>query len=691
MTRSIAEELAKKQKQISVSEFFERNKQILGFDTLTRSLLTAAKEGVDNSLDACEEAGILPEISIEIKQVSRNQYLLAIEDNGPGIVKKQVPNIFGRLLYGSRFHAIRQSRGQQGIGISAAVMYGQLTTGKPTKVRSKTAKEDVAHEITLMMDTKRNRPEVLKTDFVIWDGKDHGTRVEIHIKGKYVKGKQSVYEYLKGTAIVNPHAHIVLTEPDGTRTEFPRATEKMPPSTKEIKPHPQGIELGILMKMAKATKSKRMTSFLTSDFSRISSRVAKEICERAEIDPTMKPTRLKLEHATSIIEAIKDIRIMAPPTDCLSPIGELLIKKGLKNVLDDVRPDFYAPPVTREPSVYSGNPFQVEVGIVHGGDLSKDGPVKILRFANRVPLLYQQGGCACTLAVENVDWRRYGLEQRGGRGIPYGPAIILVHVASTKIPFTSEAKEAIADVTEIREEVERALRLCARRLQIHIKKKARKKKTREKFDIVQGLPPQIAQKSASIVGKPVPRLEPIITKIMDVVWIDDAIEFKKKHHVTVTVYNYTPSRKKFNLYAVLPPGSIDEKSFSLKPNRVRKSGKVRWELKSIPSTEKLDITFTLKGLDPEDIDEVELYVSGINPVQVIGAEPLPGDWDLDEDIEETTTLDSFVDEESEGGDDEGEDEAVEDEEGVGEEDAEAGENGMEMMGTQNTLEEVAER
>jgi DNA topoisomerase-6 subunit B len=294
-----------------------------------------------------------------------------------------------------------------------------------------------------------------------------------------------------------------------------------------------------------------------------------------------------------------------------------------------------------------------------------------------VPLLYQQGGCASTAGIENVDWRRYGLEQRGGKGIPYGPAIILVHVASTKIPFTSEAKEAIADIPEIREEIERALRACARRLQIHIKKKVRKKKTREKFDIVQVILPKIAEKSAKIVGKPVPKLEPIITKIMNVVWIDDTVEFKnKRHEVTISIYNYTPTRKKFNLYAVVPSGTIDEKSFSLKPNRIRKSGKIRWELKSIPSTDKLEITFSLKGLDKEDFDEAEVYVSGINPVHVIGAEPLPGDWDLDEEIEEPTTLDDFVEEES------------------GEEDenfAEEEENGVDTVSkAQETAEEVIE-
>ena len=178
----------------------------------------------------------------------------------------------------------------------------------------------------------------------------------------------------------------------------------------------------------------------------------------------------------------------------------------MKNVLNEVRPEFYAPPVTRDPKVHSGNPFLVEVGIVYGGELLKDQPVQILRFANRVPLLYQQGACVITKAVENTDWRRYGLEQRGGYGIPFGPAIILVHVASTKVPFTSEAKEAIANIPEIQAEIELALKICGRTLKTHLNKKETKSKTRVKFEIVQVILPLIAQKSAKIVGKPVPKL-----------------------------------------------------------------------------------------------------------------------------------------------------------------------------------------
>src|SRR3990172_5605768 len=339
---AIAEARAKKKREISVSEFFERNKQILGYDSPTKALLTVVKEALENSADACEEAEILPDILVEVTKVEKNEFLVIVEDNGPGIVKKQVPNVFGRLLYGSRFFARRQSRGQMGLGISGAVMYGQLTTGKPTKVRSKTAEDDVAYEIELILDTKKNRPNVVSEDFVIWE-KAHGTRVEVTLKGRYVGAKQSIPEYLKATAIVNPHARIVYKAPDGESTVYERATEDLPPKTKEIPPHPHGIELGTLMAMMKETKSYKLAAFLEEEFVRVSSRVAKEICEASGLDPEAKPKSLNLEQAKPGHEAMQSAKLMAPPTDCLSPIGEGLIKRGLKNVLGHLRPEFYAP------------------------------------------------------------------------------------------------------------------------------------------------------------------------------------------------------------------------------------------------------------------------------------------------------------------------------------------------------------
>jgi DNA topoisomerase-6 subunit B len=587
------------------------------------------KEAVDNSLDACEEAQILPELLVKIDRIDQKEYRVLVEDNGPGIVSTSMPNVFGRLLYGSRFHAVRQSRGQQGIGISATIMYGQITTGKAATARSKVEGAEAAKEIDLIIDTKKNAPIILREDFVPWNEKPHGTSVRFYMNGRYVTGKQSVLEYLRQTAIVNPHATLSFIDPDGKRYNFERATEIMPPPTKEIKPHPDGIELGTLMNMIKATKERSLAKFLQNDFNRISERVAKEICSASALPETTRPSNLSLESSKQLLDGIGKVKIMAPQVDCLSPIGENLIRKGLKHVLMDIKPEYYAPPVTREPKVHTGNPFLVEVGIVYGGDMPSDQPVQILRFANRVPLLYQQGACVVTKAIEATDWRRYGLEQRGGSGIPFGPAIIMVHVASTKIPFTSEAKEAIASVPAIQEEIALALKACGRSLKIHLNKKDRKTKTRSKFEIVQVIIPLMAEKTAKIVGKPIPDLRGTLTKIMNVVWIDDAVTFAKgRHKVKVLVYNYTPKQQRFRLHTVLPRGCLDVESCNIKPVEVKDEEKITWELPKIASTAVCEVCFDLKGLDHEAYSETELYVSGINPVDVMGADPLPGDWDL---------------------------------------------------------------
>ncbi len=644
---SIAHELAKKQKEISVSEFFEKNKQILGFDSLTRALITSVKEAVDNSLDACEDAGVLPDITVQLEKMENNEYRVTVEDNGPGIVKNQVANVFARLLYGSRFHTRAQRRGQQGIGVSAVVMYSQLTTGKAAKVRSKISDEDVAYEVELILDTKKNKPDKISEDYVIWD-KPHGTSFQVYIKGKYVTGKQSVFEYLKGVAIVNPHSKITFVPPEGNTVVFERATEQVPRPTREVKPHPEGVELGELLSMAKYTESLKMTSFLNTEFSRISYRVAREICEVTGVPPDQRPGKLTLEQAGAVLEAIKKVRIMAPETDCLSPIGETLIRKGLKNVLGGVKAEFYAPPVTREPRVFAGNPFIVEVGIVYGGELNKEDPVQILRFANRVPLMYQQGACAITQSIEAVDWRRYGLEQRGGQGIPFGPAIILVHVASTKIPFTSESKEAVANVPEIREEIELALKACARRLKTHLNKAAKRGKAKVKFEIVQDIIPMIAEKSAKIVGKPVPDIAGTITKIMNVVWIDDDVKSeKKKQLVTVRIFNYTPKSQSFHLHMLVPYDKIDPKSLKEKPIEMRDGDKVTWEIKRLQSTAVFELSFELTSVTAEQYADNEIYVSGIDPASIIGVEVLPGDWDL-EHLKITEEGPETVDEGEEG-------------------------------------------
>ena len=626
---SIAHKLAEKQQEISVTEFFEKNKHILGFDSRSKSLLMGIKEAVDNSLDACEEANILPDIFVRIDSLGDEEYKIVVEDNGPGIVHRMMPNVFGRLLYGSRFHALRQSRGQQGIGISATIMYGNITTGRSAHVMSKIDGE-IAREMDIVIDTKTNRPVVSNDRAFIWEGKEHGTSIEYYIKGKYQMGKQSVFEYLKNTAIVNPHSKVTFIDPNGKSFVFERATDIMPVKSKEIKPHPEGMEIGDFQKYAQNTVQKNVKSFLTNDFTRVTSRLANEILTKANVSPDTKPVDLTRDQCKGIVKAIGEVKIMAPPTDCLSPIGDMLIKKGLMHVLDGMRPEYYAPPVTRAPKSVNGNPFLVEAGIVYGGDIPSDGQVTILRFANRVPLLYQPGACAITKAISNIDWRRYGLEQRGGKGIPYGPAIFLVHIASTKVPFTSEGKEAVAEFDEITNEIILALKLCARSLKSHLNKDEKKRKTRAKFEIVQEILPQIAEKTSSYLDRPVPDLDMTISKIMNVIWVEPTVENKKKvRNVTDTIYNYTREMRTMRLHAKLPRESVNLSLFGGENFiEMNDEGKTTWELKDIPPSRNVSIKFELTGDMADTFNVDEIYISGINPVMVMGADALPGDWGI---------------------------------------------------------------
>jgi len=265
-----AHEMAKKQREISVAEFFSRNRHLLGFDNKRKALLTTIKEAVDNSLDACEEARILPEVNIQAIDMGNDRFRIIVEDNGPGIVKKQIPKIFAKLLYGSKFFKLSQSRGQQGIGISASVMYGQLTTGRPAKITSKISPNEPAHYYELHIDTSKNKPRIIKEDIVEWN-KEHGTKVEIDIEASYLRGGQSIDEYIKQTAIINPHVTIIYTNPKAEQIIFARATDQLPKEAKEIKPHPYGVELGRMIKMLKLTDAKTLKNFLTKEFSRVGS------------------------------------------------------------------------------------------------------------------------------------------------------------------------------------------------------------------------------------------------------------------------------------------------------------------------------------------------------------------------------------------------------------------------------------
>lgn len=489
-----ADKMAAKQRDISVSEFFLKNRHLLGFDNAKKALLTTVREAVDNSLDACEEAKILPNIFVEIKELEGDRFVVVVSDNGPGVVKEQIPRIFGKLLYGSKFHSMKQSRGQQGIGISAAGMYGQLTTGSPTKITSRISAKKPAHYFEIQIDTAKNQPTVIKDEIVKWQ-RPHGTKVEIELEAKFQKGRHSVEDYIRQTALANPHVELIYHGPDGTKEHYKPASKSLPIQPKEIKPHPHGVELGILMKMLKGSTSRSVKTFLAKDFARVSSKVAGGILKLAGIDPNAKPTAIAHNEADKLHKAINQTKLMNPPTNCLSPIGENNLLQAVKK---NINADFYTA-LTRPPSVYRGNPFQIEVALAWGGEMPKEELADMMRFANRVPLLYQQSACAVTKSIVQTSWRNYGVDQSKG-ALPTGPLMIAVHMASVWVPFTSESKEAVASYAEITKEIKLALQECGRRLDAYLRRGARAAEAQRKKDYIRSYLPHIGIGLREILG-----------------------------------------------------------------------------------------------------------------------------------------------------------------------------------------------
>ncbi len=628
-----AEELAKSQREISVSEFFEKNRHLLGFDNPLKALMTTVKEGVDNALDACEEAGVLPDVTVEITRAAdverfaagdlevrcgftgellsadpqaasdaplardaaeqvgggvpgaapregvfqhglfdaeptfvdddaaprsrprpapaagagvgtdasgagadgagadgaggngaggnaaggnaaggngraaakngakrkrgvtapAENYVVAIQDNGPGIVAAQVSKIFGKLLYGSKFHRLRQSRGQQGIGISAAGMYGQQTTGKPVRIWTRTRKGRPAHYFEILLDVKSNKPDVRVQEERDWEP-ERGTRVEIEMKAKHQRGQRSVDTYLACTAVANPHVTLRYRDPDGRWTIYRRASSTLPVEPREVKPHPDGVELGMFLRMLQTSTEKKVGGFLQHEFCRVSSKVAREICDHAGVNTTTWLSRIQGSDAHELHASLTKPKLIRPPTDCISPIGEDLLIESLAREY----PQAFLRAVTRPPTVYRGNAFQVEVALAYGPGIPSDGAATVLRFANRVPLLYQQGACAISKAVNAAPWSNYGIQQSRGAP-PSGPLVLVVHLASVWVPFTSESKEAVAHYEEIIKELRRAVMDCGRALGRHVKAEKRRLDAIKKRDYIAKYIPKISQALADIL------------------------------------------------------------------------------------------------------------------------------------------------------------------------------------------------
>ncbi|MGB9966086.1 DNA topoisomerase VI subunit B [Halobacterium hubeiense] len=783
----IAEELAASQREISIAEFFEKNKHMLGFDSGARGLVTAVKEAVDNALDATEEAGILPDIYVEIEE-GRDYYTLVVEDNGPGITKDQIPKIFGKLLYGSRFHAREQSRGQQGIGISAAVLYSQLTSGKPVRIESRTQDSGVSNYYELIIDTDTNEPEISVEEELSAAESDlrgtHGTRIEMDLEAN-MRARGQLHDYVKHTAVVNPHARIELQEPKGEIKAERAEDAGLPDETEEIRPHPHGVELGTLIKMLDDTDSHSVSGFLQSEFTRVGKKTADGIVdafrdrhygrevrwrppgidaetdlEAAVVDavsnkgaedtaafaervadavedadavayselealvadaaaeaeessgttfggtvqehvvdavwdaltedraadvfvavdaatttqkddatvrglaervadkfgedtPRDRVTRDELaefvyraaemteevedatvgdtarenvveelwtdmatvpddppktkdvagdrDTASELLAAMESVDVMAPPTSCLSPIKADLVEAGLRKEFDA---EFYSA-ATRDAEVHGGDPFIVEAGIAYGGELEDQGGVDLLRFANRVPLVYQRGACATTNVVKDIGWRNYNLDQPGGSGLPQGPAVIMVHVASTNVPFTSESKDAVASVEEIEDEIELAVREAARDLKSFLNKRQSMRKRQQKQNVIMDILPTMAEKVSEMTGNGDLDVEDSLARIMNNVLVEREYD---GGDVTLRVENHGSTAADVDVTDIVTAEPADASDGSV----VEMDGEwfVKWS-PSVAGGDAEELTYSV----PDDA-EFDLSVQGVEDARL---------------------------------------------------------------------------
>ncbi len=459
-----ADEIFKEFKEHSIAEFFKKNRQMLGYSGMVRSLVTVVHEYVTNSFDATEEAHILPDIEVEITQIGDSKYKVKVSDNGPGIPKKFIGKALATILAGTKFHRYVQQRGQQGIGAAGCTLFSQITTGKPILAQSGTGKESYACELSI--DTMKNIPIV--KNLVDVDQKFKGLSIVGEFADvKYENSDHGVYEYLKRTALSNPHSQIKFKDPEGKEYVFMRSVKEMPQKSRPIQPHPLGLSVNDILEFAHSSQSRKISSFLVETFARTTSNKVSELKEIAKtVDFDKSPKELNWTEAEELIKAIRAIRWIAPDASSIIPIGESRIKLALKNILN---PEFMNV-VERKPCVFRGGvPFVVEAAVAYGGNSGKKEENgysgTILRFANRVPLLFDASSCAISKSINEIDWKRYNIDMETQ------PVSIFVNVSSVYIPYSGVGKEAISQETEIIDEIKLAVMEAARGVQRYVRGK----------------------------------------------------------------------------------------------------------------------------------------------------------------------------------------------------------------------------
>ncbi len=487
-----------KYRAMSPAEFFSRYKELAGFSNPTRAVYQTIRELVENALDATDTHGVLPVIRVIVEKAKdvggENRLTITVEDNGIGVPPTVMADAFGRVLYSSKY-VIRQTRGMFGLGVKAAVIYGQQTAGQPVTVISSMEDSDYVYMKKLYIDINENKPRIIEEGQWRKKGSWHGTRVSITIEGDWRRARSRVIEYIKRTAIVAPYAEIHLITPEGELYVFPRMTRKMPKPPREAKPHPLGVNLEQFKMIIQSTQSKTLKDMLVNEFQSVGARSAEKFLETVGIKPSTNPKiLLRREYRDLLVRLVDKLRsykgFRGPRSDYLSPIGSDLIEIGLKRMF---RPEFTAA-VTRPARSHMGHPFIVEVGIAFGGGIpSRDEPL-LLRYANKIPLLYGEREDVAYKVVSSINWKNYYVE------FP-APLVVLVHVASTRIPYKEAGKESIGDVPEIESEIRAGVWDVARKLRVFLSRKRREAEVRRKIITLAKYIPEVAR-SLAIISRP---------------------------------------------------------------------------------------------------------------------------------------------------------------------------------------------
>ena len=495
--------------RLTPSQFFRKNKQMLGFTGKIRSLTIVFHELITNSFDACEESGILPNIDIELTRVEKEHYILKHKDNGPGIPENYVMQVYCMMFAGSKFRNI-QSRGQQGLGCSGCVLLSQMTTGKPARVISCYKENDEVKGVKMkfQMDVENNRGILMERED--YEADETGVCIELQFKEvSYSLAEQGAFEYIRRTMIGNPHAKITFKDPSGHKYIFKRAADVVPVQPKEVLPHPKGVSADDLMTMAQNSDSRRYKSMLTSSLSRVSTKRVDEISEMTGIDMNKRPKDMTFQEAEQIVECFKKMKFMAPPANGLIPIGSEQIEKGMKQILE---PEFVTT-ITRKPVTYQGGiSFIIEAGLAYGGNagriVNEQRKSEIMRFANRVPLTFDAGSCAITEALKSIDWKRYGLKD-----LDNTPLSLFVNIISTQVPYLSTGKQSVSPEPEIVQEIRQTTMKLARKLQKHLRAKKAAKEKEKRSKVFEEYVPVIIEEAAKLGETGIPEYNEVLTKV----------------------------------------------------------------------------------------------------------------------------------------------------------------------------------